>query len=82
MLECLRKKPVCALTLRCARCGATQGIEDDGSRTRHAKFHQASCTDAPDGEPRLELVSSDHLKMLAPDDTVWFEIVRTVQKAR
>ena len=81
MLECLRKKPVCALMLRCARCGATQGLDDDGSRTRHAKFHQASCTEAPEGASRLELVSGDHLKMLAADDTLWFEIVRTTIRA-
>jgi hypothetical protein len=80
MLEVLRKKPICALMLRCVRCGATQGLEDDGSRTRHAKFHQASCTDAPEGMARLELVSGDHLKVHAPDDSLWFEIVRTVNR--
>ncbi|HKY23236.1 MAG TPA: hypothetical protein VJM31_18615 [Vicinamibacterales bacterium] len=52
-------------------------LEDDGTRTRHAKMHSSSCPAAPVGEPRLEMVSLDHLKMLAADDTLWFEIVRT-----
>jgi hypothetical protein len=83
MLECLRERPgPPALMLRCARCGVTRQIEDDGRRVHHAQVHASSCPDPPPGGPseqELKLISSDRLEMQTPDGTVWFEISRTAE---
>jgi hypothetical protein len=79
MLEYLRlRRRTPSLVLQCFRCGVTRQIEDDGRRVHHAQVHQNACPEAPTAaaEPRLRLVSSDHLEVQMADGSIWFELRR------